>query len=214
MFHLRGESPQIRRFRPRQGGSRRTAAALPGDYDKLWRILQFPGQGFSGRRGLSGPSFPRAAALLEKTGFPRQKKIQERGNAQGDAMARYMTELFAHILYSPSLSYHDLLEREEELKTFWGLLAEMRGGEYLHFEAQGDALLVQCVFPAYGEDLFHALCDALAGRMNGDMEARLLFVSKDLSLLHLYVVSRGRWRESLLRLPLGPIGDALAAGGG
>jgi hypothetical protein len=128
-------------------------------------------------------------------------------------MARYRTDLFVHILYSPSLSYHDLLDREEELKGFLGLLAETHGGEYLHFEAQGDALLVQCVFPEYGEDFFHALCEALAERMGRDLEARLLFVSKDLSFLHLYVVSKGGWQEAVLRLPVGPIGSALADDG-
>jgi hypothetical protein len=127
-------------------------------------------------------------------------------------MAYHMTELFAQILYSSSLSYHDLLDREEELKAFLGLLVETHNGEYLHFEAQGDALQVQCVFPEYGEDFFHTLCDSLAGKAKGEVEARLLFVSKDLSFLHLYIVSEGRWRESFLRLPLGPIGNALADG--
>jgi hypothetical protein len=158
--------------------------------------------------------FRRAGPCFEgKTGFPPQKEVQRKGNAQGGAMAHYMTELFAHILYSPNLSYHDLLDREEELKGFLGLLLETHGGEFLQFEAQGDALLVQCVFPGYGEDLFHALCDALAERMLGDTETRLLFVSKDLTLLHLYILSQGRWQESLLSLPLGPIGKTLAAAG-
>mgnify|MGYP003622724622 CR=1 FL=1 len=125
-------------------------------------------------------------------------------------MAQFATELFAHFVYSSKLSYHDLLEREEELKIFASRLMEDQGGEYLHFEALGDALRAQCVFSGYDEDLFHALCDALAPAMDDHVEARLLFVSKDLDHLHLYTISKGKWQESSLILPLGPIGKALA----
>ena len=124
-------------------------------------------------------------------------------------MAQFATELFAHFVYSSKLSYHDLLDREDELKIFITRLVEEQGGEYLHFEALGDALRAQCVFAGYHEDLFHALTDAVAPAMDGNVEARLLFVSKDLDYLHLYTLSEGKWQEACLTLPPGPIGRAL-----
>ena len=120
-------------------------------------------------------------------------------------MALFATELFAHFVYSPTLSYHELLEREEELKIFLSQMVEEQGGDFLHFEATGDALRAQCVFPDYREDAFHALCDVLAPQMKGDVEARLLFVSKDLDHLHVYALNNSKWKEATIVLPPGPI---------
>ena len=124
-------------------------------------------------------------------------------------MAQFATELFAHFVYSPKLSYHELLDRDEELKIFISRLIEEQNGEYPHFEAMGDALRAQCVFAEYGEDLFHALCDAVAPVMDGDVEARLLFVSKDLDHVHQYTISKKKWQEAVVLLPPGPIGLSL-----
>ena len=124
-------------------------------------------------------------------------------------MAQFATELFAHFVYSSTLSYHDLLDSEEELKILFSRLVEDQGGEFMHFEAMGDGLRAQCVFAAYDEEIFHALCDAIAPAMNDEVEARLLFVSKDLEELHLYIVSGHKWQEAILFVPPGPIGRAL-----
>lgn len=124
-------------------------------------------------------------------------------------MALFTTELFAHFVYSPKLSYHELLGREEELKIFVSRLVEEQGGDFLHFEATGDALRAQCVFPEYHEDAFHALCDVLASEMNADVEARLLFVSKELDHLHLYALNSGKWKEAAIVLPPGPIAQEI-----
>ena len=125
-------------------------------------------------------------------------------------MARHATELFAHFVYSQELSYDDLLAREDELKSQVEALLQESGGEFIHFEAMGDALHAQCVFQEYGEELFHGICATIAPRMDGHVEARLLFVSKDLECLHLYAASDKKWHEAVLQLPMaGPLGEVL-----
>lgn len=125
-------------------------------------------------------------------------------------MAQNATELFAQFVYSLELSYHSLLERESELKVLATEILEQNGGEFIHFEEMGDTMRAQCVFARYDEDLFHDICEDVAPLMDGFVEARLLFVNKDLDELHIYAINNGKWSESCLRLPhAGPIGKAV-----
>lgn len=125
-------------------------------------------------------------------------------------MARFATELFIQCVYSLDLSYHDLLEREAALKVELTTILEQSEGEYIHFEVMGDVMRVQCVFPRYAEDVFHALCGRVAPLMDGQVEAKMLFVSKDLDFLHIYTLSKGEWLESCLHVPAaGPLTRAL-----
>lgn len=125
-------------------------------------------------------------------------------------MARNATELFAQFVYSLELSYDSLMERESELKTSFTAILEQYGGEFIHFEEMGDTMRAQCAFARYEEDLFHDICDDIAPQMDFFVEARLLFVNKDLDTLHIFVINNGKWQESCLRLPeAGPLSRAL-----
>jgi hypothetical protein len=125
-------------------------------------------------------------------------------------MAQYATELFAQFVYSLELSYHDLLEREADLKVSLALVLEQHGGEFVHFEEKGDTMRVQCVFDKYDEELFHSICDEIASGIDSHVEARLLFVSKDLDFLHIFTMHEEKWQECCLSLPqAGPLGRAL-----
>ena len=125
-------------------------------------------------------------------------------------MARNATEFFAQFVYSPELSYDGLLERESDLKASVTAILEQYGGEFIHFEEMGDTMRAQCAFAKYEEDLFHDICDDIAPKMDSFVEARFLFVSKDIDLLHVFVLNNGRWQESCLRLPeAGPLSRAL-----
>lgn len=125
-------------------------------------------------------------------------------------MAQNATELFVQFVYSLELSYDSLLEREGELKLEFAAILEQNGGEFVHFEEMGDTMRVQCMFAQYEEELFHDICDDLAPLMDGFVEARLLFVDKDMETLHIFTVCNGAWQESCLRLPTsGPLGRAL-----
>lgn len=125
-------------------------------------------------------------------------------------MGQFATELFVQCVYSLDLSYDELLETEAALKPALTGIFEQQGGEFLQFEGTGDTLRCQCVFPAYGEELFHSLCDSIAPLMNGRVECRMLFVSKDLDALHVYTVSRNAWQETCLHMPAaGPLTRAM-----
>lgn len=125
-------------------------------------------------------------------------------------MARYDTEMFAQCVYSLDLSYHDLLEFEAELKLALNRILEQNNAEFIHFEELGDTMRAQCVFTEYTEGLFHSVCDAVAPLMDNRVEARLLFVSKDLDFLHCYILAQGAWQEGCLHLPApGPLTRAL-----
>jgi len=125
-------------------------------------------------------------------------------------MAQFATELFVQCVYGLELSYHELLEKEAELKLTMTAILEQGGGEFIHFEEMGDTMRVQCMFVEYGEHIFHPLCESMAPLMDGHVEARLLFVSKDLDFLHIYTISKKRWQESCLHLPApGPLTKAL-----
>lgn len=125
-------------------------------------------------------------------------------------MTRYAAELYIQFVYSLELSYDELLELEAELKLAVAGILEENTGEFMHFEGMGDTMRTQCVFLEYKEALFHAVCDALAPLMDGRVEARLLFVNKDLDGVHFYAVSRGAWRECGMALPpAGPLAAAL-----
>lgn len=116
-------------------------------------------------------------------------------------MATYKTELFGHLIYSPELSYEELITREEEVKALIQEVLTGHGAEFLHFEALGDTLRTQCVFQDGDEDLYQDICEAVAPAMKGGIEARFLLVDKDLEILHFYALSGGRWQEAVSSLP-------------
>jgi hypothetical protein len=125
-------------------------------------------------------------------------------------MVHKATELFAQFVYSLELSYHSLLERETELKAAVAGIWEQHGGEFIHFEEMGDTMRAQCSFVDYAEELFHDICEAVAHYMDSFVEARLVFINKNLETLHIYTISNYSWQECCLRLPdTGPLGLAL-----
>lgn len=115
-------------------------------------------------------------------------------------MAFHNVELFGHVVYSPDLSYDDLLSREEEIKVTAQGVLEKAKGEFIHFEALGDALRFQCVLPEEREEAFHAICDNLAPFVKNGLDARLLMVDKDLNTLYFYSITGGKWQEAVVGL--------------
>ena len=116
-------------------------------------------------------------------------------------MSFHKIELFGHIVYSPDLSYDDLLTREEDIKVAVQAVLEKFGGEFIHFEALGDALRFQCLLPEERDAVFHGICDDLAPHVKNGLDARLLLVDKDLDALYYYSITNGSWQEGLVGLP-------------
>ena len=117
-------------------------------------------------------------------------------------MSFHKIELFGSIVYGPNLSYHDLLEREEEIKVQVQEILEKADGAFIHFEALGDTLRFQCMLPEEREEVFHVICDDLAPHMKNGLDARLLVVDKNLDTVYCYVLAGGRWQESVIALPV------------
>ena len=116
-------------------------------------------------------------------------------------MPFHKIELFGHVVYSPDLSYHDLLAKEETVKASVQAILEKAGGEFIHFEAFGDMLQFQCVLTEESEAVFHAICDDLAPNTKNDLDVRILMVDKKLNTLYYYSIADGRWQEAYLGLP-------------
>lgn len=124
-------------------------------------------------------------------------------------MAYKKIELFGHIVYSPDLSYHDLLEREESVKNMVQEVLESSGGSYIHFEALGDTLRFQCALAEERDEIFHNICDDFAPHVKDGLDARLLIVDKDLDTLYSYSIVNGKWQEAVIGLPAaGRLDDA------
>jgi hypothetical protein len=125
-------------------------------------------------------------------------------------MALYAAEFFAQCVYGSDLTYDDLLAAEGKLKPAMTAALEQNGAEFIHFEEMGDTMRVQCVFTTHDEHLFHEICDAFAPLMDGHIEARLLFVDKNLDSLHYYAISENKWQEAVLHMPVaGPLANIL-----
>ncbi len=125
-------------------------------------------------------------------------------------MAKYSTEFFGHFFYSPELSYHELIEYETRLKEAVQNILEIQGADFIHFEAEGDSLMAQCVFPGFAEELFHTVCEALASQLENTTECKVLCVEKNLANLLVYTIRNGKWQEAALALPCaGPIEEQL-----
>ena len=105
------------------------------------------------------------------------------------------------MVYSPDLSYDELLTREDEIKKFVQSVLEEANGEFIHFEAMGDALRFQCVLPEERESVFQTVCDKLAPQVKDGLDARLLLVDKDLGELYFYTIVNGIWQEAVMSLP-------------
>ncbi len=118
-------------------------------------------------------------------------------------MATYDCELFGHMLYSPELSYNELHELESDLIPALQTALTAAGAEHIDLLGQGDALRMQGVLPEHMEADFHALCDTIAAFLPPTVTGRLLFVHKDLAVLHLYLFTEKGWKEAALDVSMG-----------
>lgn len=116
-------------------------------------------------------------------------------------MSQFTIELFGHIVYSPDLSYHDLLDREEQAKAKVQDVLEKASAEFIHFEALGDILRFQCALPEQNDAVFHSICDDLAPFVTNGLDARLLLVDRDLNAVYFYTIVNGKWQEATIGFP-------------
>ena len=116
-------------------------------------------------------------------------------------MVQFQVELFGHVVYNSSLSYHEMLALEERFKATVQAVLEDVDAAFINFEPLGETLRFQCVFTSTGEDLYHAICDRLVVHVKGALGVRLLFVDKNMEDMYFYSLSKGRWQEGVITLP-------------
>jgi hypothetical protein len=113
----------------------------------------------------------------------------------------YAAECFGYFVYSPALTYEELLAREEEVKAAVGGILADCDAAHIHFESSGDALHLQCALQEHSEAVFHDICDKLAPYMDNNIDGRLLMVRTSLQTLHAYSLHEGKWQEAVVNMP-------------
>jgi hypothetical protein len=121
--------------------------------------------------------------------------------AGGVVVAAYQTEFFGYFVYSPELSYEELLRREESFKLAVRDSLSGSEAEFIHFEADGDGLRVQCALKDDNENVFQEICAGIAPHVRNGIDGRLLFVNKNLHALHAYSLYAGEWQEAVIVMP-------------
>lgn len=125
-------------------------------------------------------------------------------------MPKYRTELYGQLIYSPDISYEDLLPLEEDLMAHVTEKLEASKAHFVHFESEGDRTFFQCVFQEFGEELFALVARSIAVKTDGKVECKLFFVDKELSSVYFYALSKGKLKANKVALPVaGPIDNAL-----
>jgi hypothetical protein len=130
-------------------------------------------------------------------------------------MPKYRTELFGQLIYSPEISYADLLPLEEELMLFVRQTLEQFDGQFISFEPEGDHTFFQCVFQGCADSLFTSIGQTLKEKIAGLVEGKLFFVDKALSAVYFYALNKGALQGQKMVLPAaGPIDKAMSEGKG
>lgn len=116
-------------------------------------------------------------------------------------MDKTLTEVFGEFTYSQSLSYHDLLSKEQQLLEDLDHIFLDAGAEYLDFTPLGDILKAQCGFETHDLDLFRKIADKIAEALPERVRGRLFCLEKNLASCHVFWLKRGQWQEYDQRIP-------------
>jgi hypothetical protein len=128
-------------------------------------------------------------------------------------MPKYRAELFGQLIYSPEISYEDLLPLEDELIIFVRQTLENVNARFISFEQEGDHTFFQCVFQNFDESFFASLGHMLKDKIKNKVEGKLFFVDKALSSVYFYALNNGALKTHKVTLPMaGPIDKELSEG--
>lgn len=129
-------------------------------------------------------------------------------------MPKYKTEIFGQFIYSPEISYDELLELEDEIKAFITDTLDSAGAEFLAFESEGDRTFFQCVLQDSDEENSEQIAGRFAARLNNTLECKMMFVNKMLDMHFYYAMNhKGIKLEKIILPPAGPMDRALLAEG-
>ena len=117
-------------------------------------------------------------------------------------MARYPCEMFAHVYYSPALTYEELHAIEEELLQRLDVMLGGEGAIHLEFWPDSDSLAVQGEFEEFEPGLLHHLAERVRAILPASAEARMVFVNKlSLEDIIIYNITPAQVEETATALP-------------
>lgn len=116
-------------------------------------------------------------------------------------MAQFHHIMFGQVLYEDGLSYHDVLNAEERIRTLLQEVLSLCGATHVDFDSQADATLVECVFPQMDREFARDFCETIARKLGPGILARFLFLDRELTSLRAYFLGRGKWEEQILTIP-------------
>lgn len=116
-------------------------------------------------------------------------------------MNKNQSEIFGEFTYGESLTYEELLETENMLIDQLDLLFKEGGAEHLDFTPQGDLLMMQCAFEIRNLEILRDIASEIAIILPKGVNGRVLCLEKDLTLVHIFWISKGQWQEKEYELP-------------
>lgn len=122
-------------------------------------------------------------------------------------MDKYNSKVYGTFVYADSLTYQELLEREEGLKENLDKLFLEFGAKHIDFTPLGDMLMFQCMFEEHDNEKYRELAARCAAFLPEKISARLLFLEKNLDSCNLFWIESLQWQEVRVRLPVTPPKD-------
>ena len=116
-------------------------------------------------------------------------------------MAQFHHIMFGQVLYEDGLSYQEILDAEERIRTLLQEVLSLCGATHVDFDSQADATLVECVFPQTDREFARDFCETIARRLGPGILARFLFLDRELTSLLGYFLGRGKWQEQVFTIP-------------
>ena len=116
-------------------------------------------------------------------------------------MPQAITEMFGNFIYSPELSYNELLVLEGTLKDEISEVLYDNEAEHISYDVSSDSIRIQCSFAQYNEHFFHKICDQILPFLKFNVEGKILFLHRDISTIHIYTIFNGDWQEASIFVP-------------
>jgi len=116
-------------------------------------------------------------------------------------MAKYRYEMFANLIYGETLTYEELINREQSLMVELTAYLQNIGASHIDFQPLGDALYIQCVFAEQDARNFEEVADAVARLSGQHMEGRLIFFGRDLGRIYCFFLADESVQSGRLNLP-------------
>ena len=116
-------------------------------------------------------------------------------------MAKYRYEMFANLIYGETLTYDELIGREQFLLVELTAYLQNIGASHIDFQPLGDALYVQCVFAEQDARNFEDVAATVANLSGQHMEGRLIFFGRDLGRIYCFFFVDEHVQGGRLNLP-------------